>query len=233
MYNFPIHFSHDCSPRNSLWPNNFFSLCAHPIHVAWVKCNNSPTPTPTPPPTPPPHTHRYLLGFGSVSNYLGYSAMTDFFPTMTMKPNPQCDSKHCVQRQREHEKYLRDHPPPEPKQEEAEPVVIHESNEWGEWIIVVCDLVLTIVHCFCKEHYSSTVQLGLIVYIPLKITCTILLMVYAQWLFACDQATLYMQLTSIIWVIPYQFNESWNVTSSELHETWCMYGEWKDNISER
>ncbi|TRZ00141.1 hypothetical protein DNTS_030922, partial [Danionella cerebrum] len=33
---------------------------------------------------------KYLLGFGTVSYYLGYNAMQDFFPSMAMKANPQC-----------------------------------------------------------------------------------------------------------------------------------------------
>ena len=30
---------------------------------------------------------KYLLNFGQTSNYLGYSALTDYFPTTTMFPN--------------------------------------------------------------------------------------------------------------------------------------------------
>ena len=37
------------------------------------------------------HHNRYLLQFGEVSDYLGYSAMMDYFPRMTVKPNPECD----------------------------------------------------------------------------------------------------------------------------------------------
>ena len=44
---------------------------------------------------------RYLLGFGEVSYYLGYNALQDFFPTMSMKPNPQCDDCHCRKQQEE------------------------------------------------------------------------------------------------------------------------------------
>ncbi|KOB66005.1 Ubiquitin-like modifier-activating enzyme 5, partial [Operophtera brumata] len=59
----------------------------------------------------------FLLEFGTVSNYLGYSALTDFFPMMTLKvtcrhyhqlhgqqqpgPNPQCDDSFCRERQAE------------------------------------------------------------------------------------------------------------------------------------
>ena len=43
--------------------------------------------------------YRYLLGFGTVTQYVGYSALTDFFPTMTMRPNPHCQNSHCRHRQ--------------------------------------------------------------------------------------------------------------------------------------
>ena len=44
-------------------------------------------------------TYRHLLTFGDVSDYLGYSAMTDYFPRMTLKPNPDCDEYHCKNKQ--------------------------------------------------------------------------------------------------------------------------------------
>ena len=59
--------------------------------------------------------------------------MDDFFPTMAMKPNPQCSSSHCRLRQEEHRKYLEAHPPAAPKEAvEEEEEVVHEDNEWGE-----------------------------------------------------------------------------------------------------
>lgn len=42
---------------------------------------------------------KYLLEFGKVSPYLGYNALDDFFPTWSMKPNPDCDDKFCKERQ--------------------------------------------------------------------------------------------------------------------------------------
>lgn len=45
---------------------------------------------------------RYLLKFGTVSYYLGYNAMQDFFPTMAMKANPQCNDSHCREQQEEY-----------------------------------------------------------------------------------------------------------------------------------
>ena len=47
--------------------------------------------------------YRYLLEFGSVSYYLGYNAMQDFFPSMALKPNPACEEVVCQQRQREYQ----------------------------------------------------------------------------------------------------------------------------------
>ena len=46
---------------------------------------------------------RYLLGFGTVSQYVGYNALSDFFPSMSMKPNPQCDNNHCILKQKEYQ----------------------------------------------------------------------------------------------------------------------------------
>lgn len=46
---------------------------------------------------------RYLLEFGEVGFYLGYNALQDFFPKMTMKPNPACDDRHCMIRQAEYQ----------------------------------------------------------------------------------------------------------------------------------
>lgn len=71
---------------------------------------------------------KFLLKFGKVSHYLGYNAMEDFFPTMTLKPNPNCDDAHCKQRQKE---YLAT-----PKIQQKQTVVIeekpvHEDNLWG------------------------------------------------------------------------------------------------------
>lgn len=46
---------------------------------------------------------RFLLHFGTVSFYLGYNAMQDFFPTMSMKPNPQCEDRNCRKQQEEYQ----------------------------------------------------------------------------------------------------------------------------------
>ncbi|XP_036047880.1 ubiquitin-like modifier-activating enzyme 5 isoform X2 [Onychomys torridus] len=73
---------------------------------------------------------KFLLRFGTVSFYLGYNAMQDFFPTMSMKPNPQCDDRNCRKQQEEHKKKAATLPTPEAAPTEEEEIV-HEDNEWG------------------------------------------------------------------------------------------------------
>ncbi|XP_032264587.1 ubiquitin-like modifier-activating enzyme 5 isoform X3 [Phoca vitulina] len=72
---------------------------------------------------------KFLLNFGTVSFYLGYNAMQDFFPTMSMKPNPQCDDRNCRKQQEEYKKKVAALPKQEAAQEEEE--IIHEDNAWG------------------------------------------------------------------------------------------------------
>ncbi|KAL2804339.1 ubiquitin-like modifier-activating enzyme 5 isoform 4 [Daubentonia madagascariensis] len=72
---------------------------------------------------------KFLLNFGTVSFYLGYNAMQDFFPTMSMKPNPQCDDRNCRKQQEEYKKKVAALPKQEVVQEEEQ--IIHEDNEWG------------------------------------------------------------------------------------------------------
>uniref|UniRef100_A0AAA9S8G3 Ubiquitin-like modifier-activating enzyme 5 n=2 Tax=Bos TaxID=9903 RepID=A0AAA9S8G3_BOVIN len=72
---------------------------------------------------------KFLLNFGTVSFYLGYNAMQDFFPTMSMKPNPQCDDRNCRKQQKEYKKKVAALPKQEVIQEEGE--IIHEDNEWA------------------------------------------------------------------------------------------------------
>lgn len=74
------------------------------------------------------NTLKYLLKFGQVSHYLGYSALTDFFPKMELKPNPQCDDSNCQQRQAEYAARPKEEKTQETKEEEGP---LHENNEWG------------------------------------------------------------------------------------------------------
>ncbi|XP_061122280.1 ubiquitin-like modifier-activating enzyme 5 isoform X1 [Syngnathus typhle] len=77
---------------------------------------------------------KYLLKFGRVTYYLGYNAMQDFFPSMAMKPNPQCNDRHCRRQQEVYEKREAERPKTEVVQEEEE--VLHEDNEWGIELVV-------------------------------------------------------------------------------------------------
>ena len=40
-----------------------------------------------------------MLSFGEVSVFLGYTAMSDFFPRYEIKPNPQCENQWCLKAQ--------------------------------------------------------------------------------------------------------------------------------------
>uniref|UniRef100_A0A8C6UXR8 Ubiquitin-like modifier-activating enzyme 5 n=1 Tax=Neogobius melanostomus TaxID=47308 RepID=A0A8C6UXR8_9GOBI len=73
---------------------------------------------------------KYLLKFGTVSYYLGYNAMQDFFPSMTMKANPQCNDYYCKKQQEEFKKKEAERPKVEVV-EEVEEEIVHEDNEWG------------------------------------------------------------------------------------------------------
>lgn len=41
------------------------------------------------------NTLKYLLEFGTVTQYLGYNSLKDFFPQMSIKPNPGCANPLC------------------------------------------------------------------------------------------------------------------------------------------
>merc|ERR1712212_1108532 len=79
------------------------------------------------------HLYRYLLKFGNVSYYLGYNAMQDFFPTMVLKPNKDCDEFHCRKNQKKfmEEEAERLKNQPEIVETEPEVEVLHEENDWG------------------------------------------------------------------------------------------------------
>ncbi|XP_021703960.1 ubiquitin-like modifier-activating enzyme 5 [Aedes aegypti] len=74
------------------------------------------------------NTLKYLLNFGTVSDYLGYNALIDFFPKMSLKPNPTCDDRFCIDRQKDYAA--------RPKEERVEEVPeeetpLHEENLYG------------------------------------------------------------------------------------------------------
>lgn len=78
---------------------------------------------------------KFLLKFGEVSPYLGYNSLKDYFPTMEMKPNPQCVNSACLERQKEYllEKPARDALAKAKIEAEASPeneIQLHTDNDW-------------------------------------------------------------------------------------------------------
>merc|ERR1711936_471607 len=78
---------------------------------------------------------KYLLKFGEASDYLGYNAMNDFFPRMTMRPNVDCEEFHCRDKQKvfiaaEEERRRRESLLEDTVGENIIEV-LHEENEWG------------------------------------------------------------------------------------------------------
>jgi len=73
---------------------------------------------------------KYLLKFGDVSYYLGYNALQDFFPSMAMKPNPQCDDQSCLRHQQSYKAKEAAKPQIEEAEKEEE-AIVHEENDWG------------------------------------------------------------------------------------------------------
>mmetsp|Transcript_2007 Transcript_2007/g.5325 ORF Transcript_2007/g.5325 Transcript_2007/m.5325 type:complete len:399 (-) Transcript_2007:4-1200(-) len=82
---------------------------------------------------------KFLLNFGKVSDYLGYSAMSDFFPTMTLRPNTACSDRWCLKRQQEWSAGEADRERLRFEREEAvreasvaaHAAPLHEDNEWN------------------------------------------------------------------------------------------------------
>jgi len=83
---------------------------------------------------------KYLLGFGTVSAYLGYNAMDDFFPTMCLTPSDTCPNNQCKELTKKYtaEGWTMDQVMPwkaAAAAAAAEHVVTHEENDWG----ICCD----------------------------------------------------------------------------------------------
>ncbi|EOA40471.1 hypothetical protein CARUB_v10009195mg [Capsella rubella] len=80
---------------------------------------------------------KFLLNFGEVSPYLGYNSLKDFFPTMKMRPNPQCSNVACLERQKEHmlAKPERDAAAKAKMEADASTAIdegsLHADNEWN------------------------------------------------------------------------------------------------------
>jgi ubiquitin-like modifier-activating enzyme 5 len=80
---------------------------------------------------------KFLLNFGEVSPYLGYNSLKDFFPTMKMRPNPQCSNVACLERQKEYmlAKPERDAAAKAKMEADASTTIdegpLHDDNEWN------------------------------------------------------------------------------------------------------
>ena len=71
------------------------------------------------------NTLKFLLRFGTVSHYLGYSAMTDYFPQMRMRPNPDCiKCRPCQDAVAARPRVA------EPVREAVPAAPVHSENEW-------------------------------------------------------------------------------------------------------
>lgn len=79
------------------------------------------------------NTLKYLLNFGEVSAYLGYNALSDYFPKENLKPNPECDDKYCRKRQQEFKPRQTE---PESLDSNLDQQVVHNENVYG---IELCD----------------------------------------------------------------------------------------------
>ncbi|KAI5676574.1 hypothetical protein M9H77_07524 [Catharanthus roseus] len=93
---------------------------------------------------------KYLLNFGQVTPYLGYNALKDFFPTMEMKPNPQCSNSACLERQKEYilAKPARDAAAREKMSAEVlTEGPLHEENEWNISVVDDNDLTINDTRC--------------------------------------------------------------------------------------
>lgn len=77
------------------------------------------------------NTLKYLLNFGEVSHYVGYNALSDFFPRESIKPNPACDDSYCLTRQKEYQDKLANEPVEVPAAHDQDDSVVHEDNDWG------------------------------------------------------------------------------------------------------
>ncbi|XP_022994401.1 ubiquitin-like modifier-activating enzyme 5 [Cucurbita maxima] len=111
------------------------------------------------------NTLKFLLKFGHVSPYLGYNSLKDYFPTMEMRPNPQCSNVACLERQKEYiiAKPARDAAAKAKMEAEAltvEEIPLHADNEWN--ISVVDDVEIEIV----GATSSDTLPEGLVRELP-------------------------------------------------------------------
>eukprot|EP00658_Telonema_sp_P-2_P010211 TRINITY_DN1384_c0_g1_i6.p1 TRINITY_DN1384_c0_g1~~TRINITY_DN1384_c0_g1_i6.p1 ORF type:complete len:408 (+),score=122.05 TRINITY_DN1384_c0_g1_i6:181-1404(+) len=78
---------------------------------------------------------KYLLGFGTVSAYLGYNAMDDYFPSMCLTPSTTCPNLACQRLQKQYAGWSMSEVMPWKVDGSAAEAVVHEENEWG----ITCD----------------------------------------------------------------------------------------------
>ncbi|GFZ11937.1 NAD(P)-binding Rossmann-fold superfamily protein [Actinidia rufa] len=80
----------------------------------------------------------------SLPTTMGYNALKDFFPTMEMKPNPQCSNAACLERQKEYilAKPARD-AAAKAKEKEVSAIEcpVHDDNEWNISVVDDSELV--------------------------------------------------------------------------------------------
>ncbi|XP_077976689.1 ubiquitin-like modifier-activating enzyme 5 [Styela clava] len=79
------------------------------------------------------NTLKFLLKFGTVSNYVAYNALLDFFPSMTMKPNTDCSDSFCRKNQEICKELAKTAKPV--KEKKVEKKEISTENEWGIEIV--------------------------------------------------------------------------------------------------
>ena len=74
------------------------------------------------------------MKFGEASHYLGYNAMQDYFPKMSLKPNKDCDDYHCRKQQKkfaEEEVERLKNQPEIVETPDTTNEIVHEENDWG------------------------------------------------------------------------------------------------------
>ena len=83
---------------------------------------------------------KYMLHFGQVTRYLGYSALKDFFPSMEVFCNPECDNGVCCRCQVQYKAKIASPEYITAKTAKdavakaaaaAEAVPVHDENDWG------------------------------------------------------------------------------------------------------
>lgn len=91
---------------------------------------------------------KHLLGFAPVSCFLGYNAVSDYFPRDVLRPNPECPNAACRRRQREARANGSALPPGydpvdaalrERRQKEAREAALRRDSSPNEWGIECVD----------------------------------------------------------------------------------------------